>query len=574
MRSEMRVRTGMLVRKVFELLLDHPEGLPIRDVVDHIAETDELSEKQTDRFDELMRGCAAPIKAGWLLAGRQHLTISDEGKNAFSLYRDPAKFMKEAARHSAKGWLSVHFPKPYYAAGKLKDQWVAEMRAARRIGVSGLMGRAFGSPSPWESILPLQKSRRAVIQDLEIAKVESLVTYLESEALSYKEGGHSVYLPPESFKRSILGKLAAPYPPDAGLKIVKGDTAIDEGGINEPKNGDKRIPLKLAHNHRHLTLVANLLYTKGIGPKLYDLIELESSSYFWTAYVIQHVSGAVPSVSECEAGIGKLRELEEQGLTKVTLTEGFDDKQFECPDCSGNALTDANGEFRYIDFKNFTLINYDRYLRTVAIEATDASHFGDASFLRGGRYLYQSVPAVNLPGKRSVEARVKVLEQVLETAGVSINNRLVLDIGCNIGMMMAQYLKLGANWCHGWDRPYLIPHTEKLLRALGCTRFSTSGTDIVASQPLEEDLPPFLRANLEGCVISYLAVRGHLGWLDALSRIPWRFLIYEGHEGETREDFYQYIKRFSAVANFEIGCVTSYVDGDSDERTLAILVRN
>ena len=46
------------------------------------------------------------------------------------------------------------------------------------------------------------------------------------------------------------------------------------------------------------------------------------------------------------------------------------------------------------------------------------------------------------------------------------------------------------------------------------------------------------------------------------------------HEGETRQDFEQYIKQFSAVANFKIAGVTSYVDGDSDERTLAILLRN
>jgi hypothetical protein len=237
-------------------------------------------------------------------------------------------------------------------------------------------------------------------------------------------------------------------------------------------------------------------------------------------------------------------------------------------------LTDDQGNFKYIDFQNFVLINYDSYLRSVALEATDASHFGDASFLRGGRYLYQSVPGLNLPGKRSIDQRMDVIRGALEAAGVSVADRLVLDIGCNIGMMMAQYLKLGARWCHGWDRAYLTPHTEKLLLALGCTRFSTSGGDISTSQPLEDNLPPFLRRHLDGCVISYLAVRGHLGWLDELSRIPWKFLIYEGHEGETQEEFEEYVKQFSVVADFKIGNLTSYLDGDSDERTLAILLRN
>ncbi len=575
MGAEMHIRTGKLVRKVFALLLDHPEGLPIRAILDHIGETDDLSEKQTDRFEEVMRGCVAPIKAGWLLAGAHHLTISEEGKQAFTLYQDPAKFMQEAARRSAKGWLSVHFPKPYYVAGKLKDQFVAEVRAARRIGFSGLMGRAMGNTAPWEQILPVQKSRRLLLQDLDIDGVDALLSYLGSEKLDYNEGGHAVYLPPQSFQASVFGKLAAAYPPDAGLKIVKGKGGIDAGGyINEATKGDSRIHLKLVHNHRHLTLVANLLYAGGVGARLYDLIEFEGADSLWTAYVIQHVGGTVPAISECEAGIAKLREMEEQGLMKVILPEGFNDEEFECPKCSNNAFTDDSGEFKYIDFQNFVLTNYESYLRTVALEATDASHFGDSSVLRGGRYLYQSVPGLDLPSKRSIDQRMGVFNRVLEAAGVSIADRLVLDIGCNIGMMMGQYLKLGASWCHGWDRKHLVPHTEKLLLALGCTRFSTTGTDISATQPLEDDLPPFLQGSLPGCAISYLAVRGHLGWLDALARIPWKFLIYEGHEGETQQDFAQYIKEFGALTNFKVGHLTSYFDGDSDERTLAILVRN
>ena len=182
------------------------------------------------------------------------------------------------------------------------------MRAARRIGISGLMGKAMGSTAPWEQILPLQKSRRLSLQELEIEAVDALLTYLGSEKLDYNEGGHAVYLPPASFQASVFGKLAAAYPSDAGLKIVKGKGGIEAGGyINEVTKGDSRIHLKLVHNHRHLTLVANLLYARGVGARLYDLIEMEGSKSLWTAYVIQHVGGAVPSIAECEAGIGKLR---------------------------------------------------------------------------------------------------------------------------------------------------------------------------------------------------------------------------------------------------------------------------
>lgn len=568
-------RTGQLVRKVFALLLEHPEGLPIRAILDHVAANDDLSDRLIERFEEVMRGCVAPIKAGWLVDGRQRISVSAAGKEAFDLYQDPAEFIREAGRRSAKGWLSLNFPKPYYMAGKLKDQLVAEMRAARRIGLGGLMGKALGSTSPWEELLPIQKSHRLTVQDLHINSVEGLLSYLSAQQIAHNQGGHAIYLPPEAFQSSIFAQLAKSYPDDAGLKLVKGQGGIDDRGyVNEATKGDSRIHLKLVHTHRHLTLVANLLNARGVGPRLYDLIEIEGNGSLWTAYVIQHVSGPAPSQTECEKGLAKLRALEAEGLLKVLLPEGFNDVEFDCPDCSRNAFTDANGDFKYIDFQNFVLTGYDSYLRNVALEATEASHFGDESVLRGGRYLYQSVPGVNLPSKRSIDERMKVFRDAFAAAGVSVEDRLVLDIGCNIGMMMGQYLKLGARWCHGWDRQHLVPHTERLLGALGCTRFSTTGTDISSSQPLEENLPAFLRPYLDGCVISYLAVRGHLGWLDGLSTLPWKILIYEGHEGETRADFEEYVKEFGALTTFRIGHLTSYVDGDSDERTLAILVRD
>jgi hypothetical protein len=138
---------------------------------------------------------------------------------------------------------------------------------------------------------------------------------------------------------------------------------------------------------------------------------------------------------------------------------------------------------------------------------------------------------------------------------------------------MSEYLKLGAKWCHGWDRAFTTPHAERMLLALGCTRFSTTGTDITLSRALAEDLPKHVAASLAGCVISYLAVRGHLGWLDALKTIPWSFMIYEGHEGETSQDFETYLDELRSFTNVKLGPTSTYVDGDSEERTVAILLR-
>ena len=74
-------------------------------------------------------------------------------------------------------------------------------------------------------------------------------------------------------------------------------------------------------------------------------------------------------------------------------------------------------------------------------------------------------------------------------------------------------------------------------------------------------------------MISFLAVRGHVGWLKALGRIPWWFLIYEAHEGESQVDFDKHMDDFRKLVNFRVAASATYIDGDSDERIVAILVR-
>jgi len=50
-------------------------------------------------------------------------------------------------------------------------------------------------------------------------------------------------------------------------------------------------------------------------------------------------------------------------------------------------------------------------------------------------------------------------------------------------------------------------------------------------------------------------------------------MIYEGHEGETAEDFESYLADFRKLTSFELGPVSTYVDGDSEERMVAILLK-
>jgi hypothetical protein len=50
-------------------------------------------------------------------------------------------------------------------------------------------------------------------------------------------------------------------------------------------------------------------------------------------------------------------------------------------------------------------------------------------------------------------------------------------------------------------------------------------------------------------------------------------MIYEGHEGETLDDFKIYLEELRSMTNFELGPTTTYIDGDSEERTVAVLIK-
>ena len=572
------------VQRVFKILLDYPEGLSSKGLWEQLALSAESGNGNANAsnnkhngvptFEELSFACVGPIKAGWLMVAGNRWVLTEEGKQAYENFATPRQLMLEAGKKSAQGWLAVNFPRTYSTAGKTKDQLRSEVRTIRRVGISRLLKEMLGKPTKWRELLPLQSPRSIAIAGMSITSTESLFEYLRTAKAVYAEGSHAIYLPPDSLSQTAFSSVMEDYPADAGLKIMKNQGDVDESNyVVGRAKGDSRIQLGMIEGHRYLSLVANLLCAEGVGPRLYDLVNLKFAAGTWAAYVVQDVGGRWPSDDECKAGVDKLRRLDAEGIVKVILPEGFNDEEFECPKCCNNALVDIEGQFKYIDFQNFLLGDYEKYLTALASEAAAQTHFGDTAMLRGGRYLYQSVPGVKLPAKRSVANRMTTLTKLLQQAGVSVNERLVLDIGCNIGMMMAEYLKAGAKWCHGWDRALTVRHTERILLALGCTRFSTTGTDITQAQPISTDLPEHVARSLEGCVISYLAVRGHLNWLDALGEIPWSFMIYEGHEGEVAQDFEVYLKELRALTNFEVGPVASYVDGDSDERQVAIILR-
>ena len=103
-----RRRSGELLRGIFTILRESPDGLPAKDVLQRmervVPPTD--FEKQTyprrpsvRRYEKIIRfSTITVVKAGWLLKEKGSWSLTDEGRKAFEKFTDPENFATEAAR--------------------------------------------------------------------------------------------------------------------------------------------------------------------------------------------------------------------------------------------------------------------------------------------------------------------------------------------------------------------------------------------------------------------------------------------------------------------------------------------
>ncbi|WP_373069626.1 restriction endonuclease [Gemmatimonas sp.] len=101
-------RQGELLRAVFQTLLDNPNGLPGREVLDRMQEVVPFTEYEAGHYPSNpneRRGVIATrfytvncVKAGWLKKARTAWTVTEAGREAFETYSDPRDFARESSR--------------------------------------------------------------------------------------------------------------------------------------------------------------------------------------------------------------------------------------------------------------------------------------------------------------------------------------------------------------------------------------------------------------------------------------------------------------------------------------------
>ena len=408
-----------------------------------------------------------------------------------------------------------------------------------------------------------------------VAGGRQLVEWLRSEGIRVDEGSHTIYVPPQDALSRLLPSVTRFYPANAGYKILRDFRPPPEANYLAGRGDYVASRGRLTGTPFEQATTANYMYCLGIGPRVWDVCSWRAggnSSY--TVFVVDHVDGGVPSLEQHAAFAGTLKHHLRTSLLRMLVSDGEEKPDFAPPACNGNLVQPPPpGKAQYIDFQNFRLFRPELWTRQILDEGKEDLHFGDGRPWRGRKYLYQSIPGIAGSAKRNTDKRWALILECLNDAGLDLRDRAVLDVGCNAGMILDAALKAGASWALGWDRAAVARHTERLLLSLGNSRFHVTGADLDAQYPIEDDVPSHVRPALSESVVFYLSVRQHVGLLDDLRRIPWRAMVYEGHQNERVEELPDVL---APLLEDGVRCAaaTRLADGDSGYRPIALLVRN
>ncbi|CAL8477261.1 restriction endonuclease [Caballeronia sp. S22] len=102
-----RQRTGELLRKLFEILKAHPEGMPAARALEALASSVTLTPYEAGiyessglrRFEKIVRfATVACVKGGWIVKHKGIWAVTDEGLTAYERFKEPAAFCRESGR--------------------------------------------------------------------------------------------------------------------------------------------------------------------------------------------------------------------------------------------------------------------------------------------------------------------------------------------------------------------------------------------------------------------------------------------------------------------------------------------
>ena len=112
-------RTGELLKILFEILLEHPDGMRAKDALSALRNRVELTDYEKgeyptggQRFDKIVRFATVPcVHAGWLIKDKGVWTLTEDGIQAYQQHKSPEQFYRQAQR-LYRAWRKAHKVSP------------------------------------------------------------------------------------------------------------------------------------------------------------------------------------------------------------------------------------------------------------------------------------------------------------------------------------------------------------------------------------------------------------------------------------------------------------------------------
>ena len=131
-----RRRAGEIHRAIFQVLLDHPDGLPVQEVsrraevlcpATGFENEDYPNQPGVRRYPKMQRFTTiSSVKAGWLVKQKGVWSLTDEGRDAYAQYEDPDDFHR-AAVQGYQRWKAERPPVEFDAGEEAEDLEAARL---------------------------------------------------------------------------------------------------------------------------------------------------------------------------------------------------------------------------------------------------------------------------------------------------------------------------------------------------------------------------------------------------------------------------------------------------------------
>jgi O-antigen/teichoic acid export membrane protein len=412
----------------------------------------------------------------------------------------------------------------------------------------------------------------------QIRNAEDLGEFLIQNHIVFNEGGHTIYIRPQLGLEKIFGKMVAFYPSDAGFKVLKQFRSPQRvryvGNLSYGIDGHPYSLNILTGSARDRAEAANVMHMFEIGPALYDVAEIIAKDTVMTCFVVQHIDGVNSTHEQHTEFLKRLSNLINKDIFALVPAEGLNYPDFHSPDCNGHLIKSfETGKLTYVDFEQLIVRNKERLINKISHEAYKFLDCDESKLVRAERYASQSISSISSIGMRDADKRWSIVKNLLNDSGINVASRIVLDIGCKVGMMLSCALTDGALWGIGWDAPDAVEAAKRLNAVLGNTRLNLYAAKLSEEYPIVNDIPVRLRTLLGESVIFYLAVWRDIGFMSELANIPWKALVFEGHEGDTWEDLNDQLLQMQSEWHCTLAVKLAITDGERGTRPIGVLAR-